>query len=364
MRLVGPVIGILAQDDDFDGGVGGLMEGSKDLIGRRIDGVVLTLIGHKGLELLPVGLGKLVAQDGIPVGTWGHRTTVEPRASSATVPQGVYASEARFGSHGRVDRPKDWHRWSARGSLLAMTTLELVQAVAEPLGNAGAAFYFQPSTLGKGKELGLDGMRFYVLGRGGVLGNVEAPVVASAFGYFNPGLIATMWDSARDVLEPREAGRIYHECAADIGRQYLSDTAGLAEFNEAAEAVIAAAHPAGLSLFAGLAAEPTVRDPAGRAQQLAAVLRELRGSAHLLAVVATGIEPRVAHAAKRPEMVQAFGYPETPELPSDIGDRLAAAEALTNQILLPAYSVLSDEQAKALRSGSEALAATLPPIGI
>ncbi|MGI9594675.1 MAG: helix-turn-helix domain-containing protein, partial [Acidimicrobiales bacterium] len=56
--------------------------------------------------------------------------------------------------------------------------------MAGPIGAAGAAFYVNPDTLARGKELGLDGFRFYVLGRGGVMGDVPAKVVESAFGYF------------------------------------------------------------------------------------------------------------------------------------------------------------------------------------
>ena len=66
------------------------------------------------------------------------------------------------------------------------TPEELVATTASTVNGLGARFYFDPSTLAKGKELGLDGFRFYVLGRGGVLGDVESAVITSAFGYFNP----------------------------------------------------------------------------------------------------------------------------------------------------------------------------------
>ena len=65
-----------------------------------------------------------------------------------------------------------------------MRTQELIAATSPTIGAAGAAFYFHPMTLAKGKSLKLDGFRFYMLGRGGVLGDVEADVVASSFGYF------------------------------------------------------------------------------------------------------------------------------------------------------------------------------------
>ena len=83
-----------------------------------------------------------------------------------------------------------------------MDSMALVQAACPKIGDLGSAFYFDPATVAKGKELGLDGFRFYFLGRGGVLGDVEPRVVQAAFGYFEPRLIAKIWDSARERMPP------------------------------------------------------------------------------------------------------------------------------------------------------------------
>ena len=242
-----------------------------------------------------------------------------------------------------------------------MTPQELLHAACPALGTVGAGFYFAPSTLAVGKDLGLDGMRWYVLGRGGVLGDVESPVVTSAFGYFHPATVAKLWDSAKEKLAPRDAGRRYHQCAAESGRAKFSGIAGLDAFNEAAQAVIGAAHPAGLALFAGLAAEPVVDDAPGRAMQLAAVLRELRGSAHIVAVLASGLTPEKAHFVRRPEMYKSFGYDEAnpPAVTDDDKTRLAASDTLTDQLLLPAFSVLDSTGSAALAAGATAMEAAL-----
>ncbi len=208
--------------------------------------------------------------------------------------------------------------------------------------------------------MGLDGFRFYLLGRGGVLGDVEPAVVASAFGWWNPDLIAKMWNSSREKVAPREAGRRYHECSADLGRAKLAGVEGLDAFNAAAEKVVRAANPAGLALFAGIAAEPLAEDAPGRAMQLVAVLRELRGSAHIVGVMATGLEPRMAHAIKRPDMVKSFGWGEDP-IPFTEADRakLDEAEAITDRIVFPAFAVLSPAEAEALVTGVERIQAAL-----
>lgn len=235
---------------------------------------------------------------------------------------------------------------------------DLASAVAEPLASA-AAFYFDPATLAKGKELGLSGMRFYALGRGGVLGDVDSDVITSAFGYFHPAVIAKWWDSSKEKLAPREAGTIFHECCADIGRAKLADVEGLEAFCDAAEAVIANTNPAGLALFAGIAAEPRADDLPGRAMQLAAVLRELRGSAHLNALVATGVAPEQAHAVKRPDMVEAFGWDPAPDVSGFDESKREEAEALTNRMVGRSMIDLTDDQAAALRAGAANIAAAL-----
>lgn len=232
---------------------------------------------------------------------------------------------------------------------------ELASTIAAPLGGAGAAFYFHPDTLAKGKELGLGGMKFYFLGRGGVLGNVSSDVVASAFGYFHPDSAAALWDSASEKLAPREAGTIYHECAAHIGRTLLADVPDLDAYNDAAAAAIAATDRAGLTLFAGIAAEPVADDAPGRALQLSAVLRELRGSAHLNALLSTGIVPHHSHCHRRPEMAGAFGWDPAPDTSNFDEDLLAEAEALTNKLVGVGFTSLSEEQAAALSSGAAAI---------
>ncbi len=242
-----------------------------------------------------------------------------------------------------------------------MLAQELMDATSSTIGQAGAAFYFHPDTLARGKEIGLDGFRFYMLGRGGVLGDVESDVVASAFGYFNRSLVARIWNTAKERYNPgpREAAREYLECCANLGRSTLANVEGLNAFCEAAEAIIAAANPAGLSLYVGIAAEPRAEDLPGRALQLVAVLRELRGSAHLLAVITSGVAPEVAHAVKRPDAVATFGWDPAPENTDDDRANLDAAEALTDRLLISTYESLDDSAKAALLAGTQAIGAGL-----
>jgi len=233
----------------------------------------------------------------------------------------------------------------------------LVPEASAKIGAMGSAFYFDELTIARGQELGLGGFRFYILGRGGVLGDVDASVVVSAFGYFAPHLIRAQWDKARAIVDPRTAGREYFECSAAFGRAKLSGIADLDALCDALGAVNDAADPAGLALYAGIAAEPLAEDPAGRAMQLVAVLRELRGSAHLAAVIASLLEPRIAHYMRRPDFFSTFGYgdDDVPEVTDEHRVKLAAADELTDRMVARAFSALDDAQADALMSGLAAM---------
>jgi hypothetical protein len=240
-----------------------------------------------------------------------------------------------------------------------MSPEELVQSVCPLIGSVGGAFYFTPETKARGRELGIDSFRFYFLGRAGVLGDVEAPVVVSALGYFEPKLVAKMWDSGRAIVPPRDAGRAYVEESHRFGRQRFTGLDGLESFCAAAEAIRDGVHPAALALYAGLASEPLADDPPARAMQLATVLRELRGSAHLVALVAGGIAPRTVHYARRPDFYQSFGWPEDdpPVVTDDDLTRMAAADELTDQLMAAAFGVLDDAGRTALLEGAQRMAA-------
>ncbi len=229
----------------------------------------------------------------------------------------------------------------------------------DAIGTIGAAFYFHPDTVARGKEAGLDGFRFYILGRGGVLGNVEPAVVHGAFGYFHPALIAKMWTTASERVAPRDAARLYHQCAHDLGRSKLADVEGLDGFIDAASQIIESVEGASLPLFTAMRAEPVPEDPPAAAIHQAMVLRELRGSVHLLALVSQGLDSATAHAIKRPADVTVFGYETAPDITADDRATWQRAEELTDQLLVPAYSSLSDDQAQALVAGTAAIATAL-----
>lgn len=227
-------------------------------------------------------------------------------------------------------------------------SLATVQAVAPKLNELGAAFYFTPQTLGRGAELGMkNGYAWYVVGRGGVLGDVDAEVIQSAFAYFEPKLLRKLWDQGRSALPPRQASREYAECCRAWGRSAFANAKDAGKFADLAERVIAGMDSAGLALFAGWKPESfgEADDPAGRAAMACNVLRELRFSAHVVAVVAVGLTTKEAHfTAGGDERWKLFGYNDQPP-PRPRKALHAKAERLTDHIEANAYDVLTEREA-------------------
>lgn len=239
-----------------------------------------------------------------------------------------------------------------------MTPVDIMRAT-EGIAHMGAAFYFIPETVEVGKANGLGGLRFYFLGRGGVLGDVDSDVVRSAFGYFQPDLVRKLWESSVTVMSPRAAATLYLSCAHDLGRRQFSAIIGLDGFVDAAATVISAVEGTSLPLFVGVRAEPVPTDTPAAAMHQMVVLRELRGSVHLLALTAVGLNSSLAHAIRRPNDLTMFGYTEAPQITDADRNAWDRAEALTDEILAPAYAALSDQQARALIDGANAMEAAL-----
>src|SRR5579863_2492452 len=145
---------------------------------------------------------------------------------------------------------------------------------------------------------GLDFLQGYVWSRGSVLGEPDGLVVAAAFGVFEPGLIAQLYDAARatcglaEIRAAREAGVIAALRDALGVSGSASWSSGVDRVGHVAGLLRDAAGAAGLAgrpLFAGLRGLPWPDDPLARLWQACAMLRELRGDSHLAACTAAGL---------------------------------------------------------------------------
>lgn len=242
-----------------------------------------------------------------------------------------------------------------------MNNQELLDAACPTINVFGAAYYFIPETLQAGKDINLGGMEFYVQGRAGQMGNCDPDAVASAFGYFKPTLLRSVLEAARAKVEPRVAGTAHLEACAALGRTKLASLPNLDAFVAVLEKINNAADPDSLALYAAIRTETLASDAAGRAMQLIAILREFRGSAHLVALRAVGVKSSTAHFIKRPDMWKQFGYTEdeAPEVTDAVLKKMDEAEKLTDAIVEPAFAVLTQDERKTLLDGLEAVKAAL-----
>jgi hypothetical protein len=242
-----------------------------------------------------------------------------------------------------------------------MNNQELLDAACPLIGDLGAAFYFIPETLGVGKAMGLGGMEFYVQGRAGQMGNTEPEAVAAAFGYFKPALLKSVLDAANAKSDPRVTGTAFMNACATLSRAKLSGLSNLDAFVAVLDKVNNAADGDGLALYAAINTEKLADDAAGRALQLIAILREYRGSSHLVALRAAGLDSKTAHFMKRPDMWKQFGYTEdeAPVITDAITKAREEAERLTDLIVEPAYAVLSDAERTILVDGLKEVKAAL-----
>ena len=227
------------------------------------------------------------------------------------------------------------------------TVDETIEATAVPVLEFGRGWMMDGATAARSAELGFGpGFGFWVNGRAGVLGEVDADVAAAAIGFMAPAWVRDHWEGRPAGLSPAAATAAYAEAAATWGRGVLAgvDEARLQRLAELCHEVAAAALPSTGVLFAGWRALTLPDDPAGRATIALNVLRELRGGAHLSAVHAVGLGPHLAVLSADDPVrggvagAERFGWQGPHPEPDPEARR--EAERVTTVICRPAYEGL------------------------
>jgi hypothetical protein len=196
-----------------------------------------------------------------------------------------------------------------------------------------------------GKELGTGSWGLYMIGRAGVLGDVDPAVVVAALGFFPEERVRYGWERARAAVDLQVGHERYIGVMRQWARDHVRGADGLDRLGELLERVVAAAPSAGLPIFAGWAALPLPDDPAERVVQLSMALREHRGGCHLIAVTAHGLTPLEAVlAGGGPGNAEFFGWPEPYP---DVTDKKALrddAEILTDRLAARAWRALDEAE--------------------
>ena len=221
-----------------------------------------------------------------------------------------------------------------------MTPEETAQATAAGVSTIGSHFMTSGSTYKRGGEIGFTGLDFYVTGRAGVLGPVDADVVTATFAWFEPDMVRANWKPERAT----EAALEFAQCAYRWADEKLPPDVDHARLGELAGRVVDAASPAGAPLFAAWRRLPLPESPTALAIHHLNGLRELRGGLHAGATLATGLRPVEALLVKTPHMAPLFGWSEPHPDVTALGDRWQEAEDGTNRAIAPAFAVLDDAE--------------------
>jgi hypothetical protein len=242
-----------------------------------------------------------------------------------------------------------------------MNSYELETTIAGPVQVLGMSFYFDPDTAAAAKEHELNVFEFYGVGRGGVLGNVEAVEVGEAFWFFHQNAIDGLWGAgtAKASADATTVAESYLRAAyAYADKTFAGVERGTLEAFAAAARVVIDAVPADrYALFDGYRRFPVPADPLHAAYLATIALRELRGGVHIEATRACGIAANEACFISNEMIFELHGYSEAdaPERTDDLVSRMRDAEDRTDQTMAGYLDVLSDAQRQAIADGVAAM---------
>jgi hypothetical protein len=211
------------------------------------------------------------------------------------------------------------------------------------INQRGSELFFDEIAIKQGAELGVDNfLVLYGAGRAGVMGDVTAAQVCSAFAFFEPGLVHKMWSSMDPDVKPSAVAHVFATALAAAARERW-DEAAAADVAAIGRKVADSVTAIGMPLFAGWRDMAVPGDPVGAATVTVMTLRELRGDIHVQSIAASGVGPLEADFFTRGEQgVQLHGWkPPYPEV-AHHGEAMAAAHASTSQRMSRIYEAALD----------------------
>lgn len=221
---------------------------------------------------------------------------------------------------------------------------ELARRTAKPISDLPSNFMLDSATYDHGNSLGFDGLDFYVCGRGGSLGDVDAGVVAACFVFFNPIMIRERWERGAAVMPPQKAAQEFASCLHGWSIEHLDPSIDYARLAEILGVVLATTSTAGAPLLAGWMTLPEPSEPIELAMHRLNALRELRGAMHGAAVVSQGLDPLIALLVKTPFMAGIFGWDEPYPDVELAKDAWADAEIATDRAMGHLFKGLAETE--------------------
>jgi hypothetical protein len=235
-----------------------------------------------------------------------------------------------------------------------MDSLAAATATATAVSTIGGHFMLDGKTYQRGAELGFAGVDFYITGRGGVLGDVDADIVTAAFAFFEPVSVRTLWEQGLAVMPAALAATEFHACCTAWAEDRVPDDLDAARLAALAGRVVADARVACAPVFAGWRLLTVPASPKAAAVHQMNALRELRNGLHSAAVVSAGLTPLQALSLRSPQMVGLFGWAEAVDC-EGLQPLWDDAEARTTRAMAHAYDGLDDAERAELAELAAAL---------
>jgi hypothetical protein len=241
--------------------------------------------------------------------------------------------------------------------------LAAVQSTSVPIHDIGSAIYLSPDIFGWAAEWGWSNpFAFYFAGRGGMLGEVNADVVTSALGWFEPDAVKAMFtEGTAPAGAPAAAARMA-EAHSRWGEKHFAQVDELDEMVGVIEEMVDGLEGSGIPVFVGWRGAERSDSAAGRAAQLMQILREWRGGLHLVATTAVGLAPLEAILTNEgPGQAKFFGWPEPFADCATIMGKHDEAEAITDRLCASGLAdALSPDKYATFERGVQALRAATP----
>jgi hypothetical protein len=235
------------------------------------------------------------------------------------------------------------------------TVAETIDRVFKPIQQFTRGWMMTEATGRYGVEqLGLrSGRQFWIVGRAGVLGSCPADVAAGAIAFHAPEHVREAWETLPAGVTHFEVAEHYLGRITAWGDEVVSafDADRMERLDRLGRRVIDAAPACLGSLFSGWRAMPVPDGVGARVALTTHVLREMRGAAHIAAVVSVGLTPLDAILASTnapprtgPPYAEAMGFTGPFRDPEEVRPQRLEAEAVTARILEPYYGVLDPEE--------------------
>ncbi len=229
--------------------------------------------------------------------------------------------------------------------------MQTIEEIYAPIQQYTRKFLVAESTDTYGINLGFaSGSQFWAVGRAGVLSSCPVGIAVAAIAFEPADAVGRAWSAVPQPLSHFDVALRYRDLMVTWGEQALASIDGefLQAIDEFGRKILEAA-PAALGvLFAGWRELTPPNSLPGRAALTLHVLRELRGAAHIVAILSHGLTPLDAilaapHPPPRtgPAYAERMGYLGPFRDPEEIREQRIAAERLTSEILQPFFASLS-----------------------